>query len=75
MNWTKFSEAQPARKGFYWIAIHTAEGKWDIYPEYQMRIGSDGDAHGNQASYRNCDGYWYGPLELPFRLPALVLAA
>lgn len=74
MKWTKFADEQPARKGFYWIAIHTADGKWEVYPEYQMAIGSDGTAHGSQACYRDCGGYWYGPLELPLKLPSFVLA-
>lgn len=75
MKWTKFRDEQPAKKGFYWIAIRRGVGKWEVYPEYQMKIRSDGSAYGDQACYDGFDGFWYGPLELPFKLPALVLAA
>ena len=77
MNWTKFSERHPCKNGVYWIAVTlppaSAQGMagWEIFPDYQVEIGSDGQAHGEHGCYAGSDGCWYGPLELPFKLPAL----
>jgi hypothetical protein len=79
MNWTKFSERHPCKNGVYWIAVTPSPqtphaGSWDIFPDYQVKIGSDGSARGEHGCYAESDGCWYGPVELPFKLPALAPA-
>lgn len=78
MKWIKFSERQPTVRGIYWIAqtIQPSQPehppRWLIFPDYRVDAGSDGAAQGQHGSYREFDGYWFGPLEISFKpsLPA-----